>query len=91
MSSLALKSCSITDLFFLPKPTAGPLYDKKRISIMKELIGFSTDVSNDYQHAPPPLKPMYLRPDQAFKDYWFWKYGFVKLGRTPLPNKDSQI
>ena len=30
MSSLALKSCSITDLFFLPKPTAGPLYDKKK-------------------------------------------------------------
>lgn len=42
---------------------------------MKESIGFSIDVLNAYQHASPLSKPICIHPDQAFKDYWFWKYG----------------
>jgi hypothetical protein len=45
----------------------------------KGLVAYGADVSNAFAEAPPPVALLFLRIDEAFKDWWE-----NHLGRTPI-------
>jgi hypothetical protein len=49
-------------------------------SAVENLLIFGSDVSNAFGEAPPPTQGFYIRPDQAFKDWW------VAKGNDPIPD-----
>jgi len=46
----------------------------------KGLTAYGADCSNAFAEAPPPKHPLYMRIDDAFKDWWEHH-----LGKTPIP------
>jgi len=46
----------------------------------KGLTAYGADCSNAFAEAPPPKHPLYLRIDEAFRDWWH-----NRLGRDPIP------
>jgi hypothetical protein len=52
------------------------------LSSAENLLIFGADVSNAFAEAPPPKQGFYIRPDNAFREWWT-----VHKGRPPLaPN-----
>ncbi len=46
----------------------------------KGLVAYGADVSNAFAEAPPPAAPMYMRIDEAYRDWWE-----NHLGRPSIP------
>jgi hypothetical protein len=46
----------------------------------KGLIAYGADVSNAFAEAPPPIHPLYMRIDDAYRDWWEHH-----LGKPPIP------
>jgi hypothetical protein len=49
------------------------------VSTVENMICFGADVSNAFGDAPPPKQGFFIRPDNAFREWWIAK------GRDPIP------
>ena len=49
------------------------------IAAAENLLVYGSDASNAFGEAPPPKQGFFIRPDQAFRDWWASK------GRPPIP------
>jgi hypothetical protein len=50
------------------------------VAAAKNLLVYGANVSNAFAKAPPPKQGFYIRPDQAFNEWWV-----QHKGRTPIP------
>ena len=50
------------------------------LSAAENLLMFGSDVSNAFGEAGPPKQGFFIRPDQAFHDWWV-----IHKGRAPIP------
>jgi hypothetical protein len=50
------------------------------LAAAENLLVFGADVSNAFGDAPPPKQGFFIRPDQAFRDWW------VAKGNAPIPD-----
>jgi hypothetical protein len=49
------------------------------LTAAENLVVFGSDVSNAFGEAPPPKQGFFIRPDQAFREWW------ARKGREPIP------
>ncbi len=52
----------------------------------KGLTAYGVDVSNAFAEAPPPLHPLYMRIDEAYRDWWE-----NHLKRPPIPKEHTVV
>ncbi len=52
----------------------------------KGLIAFGADVSNAFAEAPPPVHPLYMHIDEAYRDWWE-----NHLGNSPIPHHHTVV
>ena len=45
------------------------------LAAAENLIVYGADVSIAFAEAPPPKQGFYIRPDKAFREWWFHKFG----------------
>jgi hypothetical protein len=56
------------------------------ITAQKGLTAYGADCSNAFAEAPPPVHPLYLQIDEAFRDWWT-----THLGRPPIPSTHTVV
>lgn len=49
------------------------------LTAMKQLVAYGADVTNAFAEAPPPVQPLYMYIDDAYREWWT-----VHLGNPPI-------
>lgn len=56
------------------------------LTALHDLTAYGTDVTNAFAEAPPPVHPLYLYIDDAFREWWT-----DHLGRAPIPQEHTVV
>lgn len=56
------------------------------ITAQKGLVAYGADCSNAFAEAPPPQHPLYLRIEEAFREWWVHH-----LKRSPIPENHTVV
>jgi len=56
------------------------------LSATHDLLVYGADVTNAFAEAPPPIHPLYMQIDDAFREWWT-----EHLHRAPIPSNCTVV